>query len=78
MSTEAALHWFLAWGRAARFAFASRTLQAAISSSVRRQPLHTPFAWSITHTLMQGDGTWSAGAALVRVSREAETLIVHR
>ena len=31
--------------------------QAAISSSVRRQPSHNPLAGSMRHTEMQGEGT---------------------
>ena len=37
MSTEAALHWFLAWGRAARFAF-------AVVAAVLSPKLYTPRA----------------------------------
>ena len=37
MSTEAALHWFLAWGRAARFAF-------AVIAAVLSPKLYTPRA----------------------------------
>src|SRR6516225_12482363 len=52
----------------ARFASASRALHAAISSSVRQQPMQNPLAASITHTLMQGEATSSAGATAATVS----------
>lgn len=41
MSTETALHWFLAWGRAARFAF-------AVVAAVLSPKLYTPHARSAT------------------------------
>ena len=42
----------------ASFCASSITDQAAISSSVRRQPSHQPLQASILHTLMQGMARW--------------------
>ena len=45
-------------------ASSSSTLHAAISSSVRKQPMHKPVRASIAHTLMHGDGTVALGGGL--------------
>src|SRR5947209_12303364 len=52
----------------ARFSTSLRADQAAISSSVRKQPSHRPVSGFIRHTLLHGEGTSPPG----RVSRSEE------
>src|SRR5258705_1568251 len=63
------------WGSfasTARFSTLAIADQAAISSSVRRQPSHSPVAGFILHTFVQGEGTSSGRASVMRsASRRA-------
>jgi hypothetical protein len=43
------------------------------SCSVRRQPRHRPDCWSIWHTLMQGEGTWTGGRLIAALLPFAAT-----
>src|SRR6266571_2988936 len=45
----------------ARFSVALMADQAAISSSVRKQPSHRPVSGFIRHTLLHGEGTSAPG-----------------